>query len=194
MTERNKHQPQSEELSEEVKTYLGKIHLVLRYNQYALSQAGMTLGRSRLGRVNEICLDSLRSLVGDDDFLRQQKPPDEDMHPYEFMDFIESELQAGLLEAPKNPLTAEQVRILTKMRVFLEWGWQVANEKGEHLFSLADHPIGKLTKIAKDLLAPLVPEEEFKPEFGEFQKDPNGYYQEFRFEVNEKLYPLPGEI
>lgn len=191
MPKENETQPVIEIADEEIKAYLRKVFLVLRYNQYTLSQAGMTLGRSRLGRVNEICLDALRLLVGDDDFLFQQRPPDNDMDPYQFLAWFQQEQQKELLKPPQSSLTCKQEGILTKTRVILEWGWQVANEKDEHLFSLVDHPIGKLTKIAKDLLAPLVPEEEFESEFGEFQKDPNSYYEEFRFEIWDKLHPVP---
>lgn len=178
----------SENLSAETKIYLREISSVLTMHNGFLSRAGMNLGRSRIGRINELSIDTIRLLVGDDEFLYNST--DNDIHGNIDQYFWEKkqQLEAGKAKLPQCHLTPWQRKTLTRLGVILEYGWQVVNEKGDRQFSYADSPVGLGITIVRFMLNPLVDRNEVNREFGKIKDDPeeiNRYYQMLYSEVQD---------
>lgn len=178
----------SEDLTPETKIYLSDIFLILRIHNGFLSRAGMNLGRSRIGRINELSIDTIRLLVGDDEFLYNST--DNDIHEDADQYFWKKkqQLEAGKIKLPQCHLTPWQKKTLTRLGVMLEYGWQVVNEKGDRLFSYADSPVGLGITIVRFMLNPLVDRNEVNRECGKIKDDPekiNHYYQMLYFEVKD---------
>lgn len=132
----------SENLSIETKNYFGEIFSVLRVHNFCLSNAGMNLDRTRIGRVNSLATDVIRLLMEDDRFLYNYSADDPD-NIHEYLWEKKQQTVAGEMRVPQCDFTPQKKEILTKLGVMLESGWEVANEKenGE-IFSYADGPIG----------------------------------------------------
>lgn len=178
----------SENLAQETKIYLSKIFSILRIHNGFLSRAGMNLGRSSIGRINELSIDTIRLLVGDDEFLYNSA--DNDIHEDADLYFWKKkqQLEAGKIKLPQYRLTPWQKKTLTGLGVMLEYGWQVVNEKEKNQFSYADSPVGLGITIVRFMLNPLVDKDEVNREFGKIKDDSekiNHYYQMLYSEVQD---------
>lgn len=178
----------SENLAPETKAYLREILSVLTAHNSYLSVCGMNLGRSRIGRINELSIDTIRLLVGDDEFLYSST--DNDMHGDAGQYFWEKkqQLETDKAKLPQCHLTPWQKKTLTRLGVMLEYGWQAVSEKRDNAFSYADSPVGLGIQVVRSMLNPLVDRDEVNREFGKIKDNPekiNRYYQMLYFEVQD---------
>ncbi|MBI2405810.1 hypothetical protein HYV21_02050 [Candidatus Microgenomates bacterium] len=182
----------SEHLNQETKEYLRQVFTVCRYQAFALSVAGMSLGRSRLGILNELTIDTLRIITNDDPFLYEHE---RNQGIYEYLEEFQTKLKEGAVKVPEVTFSEQQRQFLTRLTVLLEWGWEIANEQPDPvLLPMTYHPIGMAIGITRDMLTPLVDREEVEKKFREIKDDSQklrDFYDEFRLDVRFTLRPLP---
>ena len=160
----------SQPLSKETKFYLGEVFTTLRAHWTLLSLAGMSHGRSRIGFINELSIDTIKFLVGDDEFLFGSADDSRDGDVRKYLWDKENDLE----ENPRlvdSSLLPWQTNILTKLRVVLEWGRDVVNENNPQ-GSYADTPIGKGIQIVGSMLDPLVDKPEFSNLYESMKNNP----------------------
>ena len=161
----------SQTLSKETKLYLGEVFTTLRAHWTLLSLAGMSHGRSRIGFINELSIDTIKFLVGDDEFLFGSANEDGNRDPHKYLWDKEKDLQNNPTTLIDSSLLPWQTNMLTKLRVVLEWGKDVANEKNPQ-GSFADTPIGKGIQMVGVMLDPLVDKPEFSNLYESMKNNP----------------------
>lgn len=171
MAPERKDDPLGESLGSE-KLYLRTVFSVLSMQYHCLSLAGMNLGRTRIGAINELALETIRAVTMDENFLYEDDSGARNTTEiWETFLAMERELQEGELAPPFDMvLTTEQRDLLTRLAVMLSFAWDVANEdNGQD--TLAGHPLGFGAKVSRDLIVKMVDEAEVERIYREIKKD-----------------------
>lgn len=185
------------------KLYLRTVFSVLSMQYHCLSLAGMNLGRTRIGAINELALETIRAVTMDENFLYEDDSGARNTTEiWETFLAMERESEEGKLTPPPDiVLTTEQGNLLTKLAVMLSFGWDFANEDNGQ-GTLADHPIGFGAKVSRDLVIKMVDEGEVEKIYQELKGDKNKskrfynklnrFYEELRLEV--KFINFPPDV
>lgn len=179
----------SENLSPEIKNYLGEIFSVLRAHYSCLSSAGMNKGRSPIGTVNELSIDTIRLLVGDR-FLYGQVETEINSDSDQYLFEKKQELEKRKPKTFINSFTSQQEKMLTSLGVVLEWGWEDANRKRSDQLSYVDSPVGWGIQIVRSMLNTLIDRNEVKTEYEKIRGNPDKitkYVRELQFKVKDSL-------
>jgi hypothetical protein len=142
----------TEQLSPPVIEYLNQVHLILRVQQTALGMAGMNVGRSRIGVINEISLGALGALMTQEAITRDDLL-DRDSHS--FLVDERAKLLNHTLVAPAFSPTTKQKELLVPIRVLHLWGGEVVREPHPQ-GTLEESSIGIATDIVADMLDLLI--------------------------------------
>ena len=174
-----------ENLSGETKLYLREVFTVLRAHWTLLSRGGMSHGRSSIGFINELSLDAIKLLVRDDEFL--YSPANDDIDPYQYLWDKERELKENQIKFSFS-IMPWQKEMLTKLRVVLEWGWEITNEKHDQ-GSYRDTFIGKGIRMVGSMLDPLVDGKDVSKIYGSIKSNPKAiqlFVRKLEFEIKDR--------
>jgi hypothetical protein len=192
-----KEKESSEDLPIETKKYFGEIFSILRVHNFFLSDAGMNLNRTRIGRVNSLSMNVIRLLVKNDRFLDSYSEENEPVDSYGYL-YEKKQSMSKVIKIQKLDSTSQKKEILTKLGVMLEFAWEAANEKKDNeKFSYAHDPIGWGIEIVRSMLIPLIDKNKVKDEFEKIKHDSNKlnlYYRDLYHQVDDGLHGREQEL
>jgi hypothetical protein len=175
--------PVSPEIMPDMKLYFGEMHKVLRYQGYVLGLAGMSMGRSVIDMIRELLITSIEK-IGINNNASDKIWCKTDTALYKD---IKRKVDNRKI-IPKSKLPEKYKELFQDIRTLYFWAEEKVKEKGVHLFSYENTPIGTPVELVAEMLDKIVDVNLAKTKWEEIKGDRNRiseFYGRTRWKVKD---------